>query len=69
MLPLRLSQVRADAVLSTLVSHGLKKNILAAIGVGTREWQNESTKANKESNRRVSFKVLLTAPQQKYSEL
>lgn len=66
---LRLSQVRADAVLSTLVSQGLKKTNLAAIGVGTREWQNESRKANKESNRRVSFKVLLSAPQQKYSEL
>lgn len=62
---LRLSQVRANAVLSILGSQGLKKTNLTAIGVGTKEWQNNYKKVNKESNRRVSFKVLLTAPRQK----
>lgn len=53
---LRLSQARANAILSTLISQGLKVSDLTAVGVGSRE----STQKNQELNRRVSFKVFLT---------
>lgn len=52
---LRLSQARANAILSTLVSQGLKVSNLTAVGVGSRE----TTQNNQELNRRVSFKVFL----------
>ena len=53
---LRLSQARADAILSTLVLQGIKVTNLSAVGIGSRE----STKKNKELNRKVSFQVFLT---------
>ena len=60
---LRLSQARANAILSALVSQGVKGSDLTAVGVGIREhWPKESAQKNKEINRKVSFKVFLTDP-------
>ncbi|HCF28828.1 MAG TPA: flagellar motor protein MotB [Cyanobacteria bacterium UBA11049] len=58
---LRLSQARANTILSALVSQGIKGSNLTAVGVGIREpWHKKSTQNNREINRRVSFKVFLT---------
>ncbi len=55
------SQARADAVLSTLVSKGIKKTNLSAVGVGTKKpLRDEITVEDKKINRSVSFKVILT---------
>ncbi len=63
---LRLSQARANAILSTLTSQGLKVSNLTAVGVGSREFGQK----NKDLNRRVSFKVFLSdAPKGKSTEL
>ena len=60
---LRLSQARANAILSALVSQGVKGSDLTAVGVGIREhWPKESAQKNREINRKVSFKVFLTDP-------
>jgi OOP family OmpA-OmpF porin len=62
-----LSQARADVVLSTLVSKGLKTNNLSAVGVGTKKpLGDEFTVEDKKINRSVSFNVILTdAPRRK----
>ncbi len=58
---LRLSQARAQAILSTFVSQGIKSTHLSAEGVNTSEsLPNELTEPDREFNRRVSFKVILT---------
>lgn len=62
---LRLSQARANAILSTLISQGLKVSDLTAVGVGSRE-----SKQNNQLNRKVSFKVFLTnAPKEQSTKL
>lgn len=65
---LSLSQARANAILSNLVSQGVKVTNLTARGVGTQELPTESMQINKELNLRVSFNVILTAPKRKLSE-
>ncbi|MBD2087955.1 OmpA family protein [Trichocoleus sp. ST-U3] len=56
-----LSQGRADAILSTLVSQGIKKTNLSAVGVGTKEiLDKETTQQDRSLNRSVSFKVKIT---------
>jgi OOP family OmpA-OmpF porin len=56
-----LSQGRADVILSTLVSQGIKKSNLSAVGVGTRETLGrEISQQDRALNRRVSFTVVLT---------
>lgn len=55
------SQARANTVLSTLVSKGIKKTNLSAVGVGAKEpLHNEFKQKDKELNRSVTFKVTLT---------
>ena len=56
---MRLSQARAQSVLSTLVSIGLDPANLTAVGVGSREPLGV-TAQDKELNRSVSFKVILS---------
>lgn len=56
-----LSQARAQKVLSTLVSQGLKATNFTTQGVGSREpLPDKLSKQGKIFNRRVSFKVFLT---------
>lgn len=56
-----LSQSRAYAVLSSLVTKGIKTTALTAVGVGTQEpLFNEFKQKDKELNRSVTFKVFLT---------
>ncbi len=56
-----LSQGRADAILSTLVSQGIKRTNLSAVGVGTKEiLDKETTQQDRALNRSVSFKVKIT---------
>lgn len=58
---MKLSQARGEAILSTLVSLGLKATNLSSVGVGTREpLQNDLTVQDKALNRSVTFKVILT---------
>jgi OOP family OmpA-OmpF porin len=58
---LRLSQARANTILSALVSRKIEATYFTAVGVGTKEpWQQNKLKANQEMERRVSFKVFLT---------
>ncbi len=57
---LRLSQARAQAVLSTFVSQGIKTTHLSAEAVNPSEpLPNELTQQDEGLNRRVSFKVIL----------
>jgi OOP family OmpA-OmpF porin len=56
-----LSKARAEAILSTLVSRGIKTINLSANGVNTSEpLHAELTQQDKVFNRSVSFKVILT---------
>jgi OOP family OmpA-OmpF porin len=56
-----LSQARADAILSTLVSKGFDPTNLEAVGVGSTEpLKNEFGVQESEINRSVSFKVTIT---------
>lgn len=57
---LRLSQARANAILSLFVSQGLKANNLTTRGVGAQELLQAAPNQNQDLNRRVSFKVFLT---------
>jgi OOP family OmpA-OmpF porin len=58
---MKLSRERAHNVLSILTSRGLKKKNFTAIGVGSKEpLCEEATEMDRESNRRVDFKVTLT---------
>lgn len=58
---LHLSQARANAVLSTLVSQGLKISNLTAVGLGSKEAEQNHFAQNKQKlNRKVTFKVFLT---------
>lgn len=58
---LHLSQARANAVISTLVSQGLKISNLTTVGLGSREaGQNHFAQNNQKLNRQVTFKVFLT---------
>ena len=58
---IRLSQARAEAILSTLVSQGIKTSNLSAEGVNTGEpLDSELMKQDQVFNRTVSFKVILT---------
>jgi OOP family OmpA-OmpF porin len=58
---IRLSQARAQAILSTFVSQGIKTTNLSAEGVNTSEpLPAELTEQDKVFNRSVSFKVILT---------
>lgn len=67
---LRLSQARANAILSALVSQGIKGDDLTAVGVRIREpWRKESAQNNQEINRKVSFKVFLTDARKRNYEL
>lgn len=55
------SQARADAVLSILVSKGVKTANISAVGVGTKQpLRQEFTLNDKKNNRSVSFKVILS---------
>jgi OOP family OmpA-OmpF porin len=62
---IRLSQARANTILSAL-SRQIKATYLTAVGMGAQEpWQPDNSpgdreRDNKEMNRRVSFKVFLT---------
>ena len=56
---MRLSQARALSVLSTLVSKGIEPANLTTVGVGSREPLGV-TAQDKELNRSVSFKVILS---------
>lgn len=56
-----ISQARANAILSTLVSKGIKKTNLSAVGVGsTKPLQDEFAVDDKKINRSVTFNVFLT---------
>ena len=56
-----LNQARAQAILSTFVSQGIKTTNLSAEGVNTSEpLPAELTEQDKVFNRSVSFKVILT---------
>jgi outer membrane protein OmpA-like peptidoglycan-associated protein len=58
---LHLSQERAERLLSMLAAQGLDTTGMTAWGVGSREPQvEEATDADRELNRRVSFKVILS---------
>ncbi len=65
-----MSQARANAILSALVSQGIKGSDLTAVGVGIREpCHKEFAQKNQEINRKVSFKVLLTDARKRNYEL
>ncbi|WP_199329182.1 OmpA family protein [Coleofasciculus sp. FACHB-1120] len=55
-----LSQGRANAILATLVSQGIKKTNLSAVGVGTGETVDKKRPQDRALSRSVSFKVILT---------
>ncbi|HEY9649990.1 MAG TPA: OmpA family protein, partial [Coleofasciculaceae cyanobacterium] len=58
---MQLSQGRADAILSTLVSKGVNPTNLKAVGVGsTQPLKNESGVQEPEINRSVSFEITIT---------
>jgi OmpA-OmpF porin, OOP family len=58
-----LSQARADSVVAYLVSHGIDGARLAARGFGpSRPLASNSTRAGREANRRVEFRVLERHP-------
>jgi outer membrane protein OmpA-like peptidoglycan-associated protein len=55
----RLSQARADHILSLLVAAGITPSYLSAVGVGTREpVSKELTEQDRAINRCVTFRVL-----------
>ena len=67
---LRLSQARANAILSALVSQGIKGSDLTAVSVEIREpWHKEFAQKNQGINRKVSFKVFLTDADKRNYEL
>ncbi|MDE0882462.1 MAG: OmpA family protein, partial [Myxococcota bacterium] len=56
---MRLSQKRADAVRSYLISKGVSGDVLDAIGFGeTRPLVDKKTRAARAGNRRVEFKIV-----------
>ena len=57
---IRLSQARAEAILSTLVSQGIKTSNLSAESANTKPLDTELIEQDKVFNRTVSFKVILT---------
>ena len=62
---LALSRQRADKVLTMLSSQKLPPNALVAVGVGTMQpVRAETSEADKQFNRSVSFKVFLLDPRQ-----
>ena len=62
---LALSRQRADKVLTMLSSQKLPSNTLVAVGVGTMQpVRAETSEADKQFNRSVSFKVSLLDPRQ-----
>jgi OOP family OmpA-OmpF porin len=66
---LALSRQRADKILFMLNSKRLPANSLTAAGVGSLQpVRSETSEADKEFNRSVSFKVSLLDPQQAKSQ-
>jgi outer membrane protein OmpA-like peptidoglycan-associated protein len=61
---LRLSQERASRVLTLLAARGIDKVMMSTIGAGAGEpLRREINAADRQANRRVSFKVSLFEPQ------
>jgi outer membrane protein OmpA-like peptidoglycan-associated protein len=58
-----LSQARAEAVVAYLAAHGIERSRLEASGFGpTRPLASNATRAGREANRRVEFRVLERRP-------
>jgi len=58
-----LSQARAEAVTAYLIAHGIDRSRLAARGFGpSRPLATNATRAGRETNRRVEFRVLERRP-------
>ncbi len=56
---LQLSQMRADAVMETLISLGIQKSRLTPVGYGSDQpIADNATLAGRKANRRVEFKIL-----------
>jgi OOP family OmpA-OmpF porin len=59
----KLSQKRADGILSLLVSGGITPAILTAIGVGSKQpLREELSERDRGFNRSVTFRTILTKP-------
>ncbi len=57
---LRLSQQRADNILSDLIAKGLKKDNFSATGMGEGKSSNEETKNANENSRCVTLRVIIS---------
>jgi OOP family OmpA-OmpF porin len=60
---LKLSQKRADEILSLLVSRGIAPAVLTAVGVGSKQpLREELSEKDRGFNRSVTFRTILTKP-------